>query len=43
MLYDDFDNTMNAIIESVKAFNAIDKNIISKLNSTIRKYGEKRL
>ena len=40
-LYSDFSNTMNAIIESVKAFETFDKNVLSKSNSLIKKVAGK--
>ena len=34
----DFDNTMNAIIESVKSFNSLDKSLVTKFTRTMKKY-----
>ncbi len=36
-LYKDFDNTMNAIIESIKSFEALPKNLIDACNNTLKK------
>ena len=36
-LYSDFNNTMNAIIDSIKAFEVFDKDVLSKSNRLIKK------